>query len=135
MGHEDIETSPKPNLRVEFQHPFLHFPFRVLMDTWFVSHGAAKPQNPYSFIDKKFVVNADAAFRWDLFVFVIMVSVNIEHRCRCKCGKEGKVSRVQISAGNDKIDSFQFAFFKIVPQILGFFICYGKYFQLFAFPL
>ena len=105
------------------------------MDAWLVSHGTAKTQNPYSFIDKKFVVNADAALRRDPFVFVIMISVNIKDRCRCKRGKKGKISRIQISAGNDKIDSFQFAFFEIIPQILGFFICYGKYFHLFAFPL
>ena len=85
------------------------------MDAWLVSHGTAKPQDPYSFIDKKFVVNADAALRWDLFIFIIMISMYIEYRSRCKCSKKGQVTRIQISAGDDKIDSLQFTFFEIIP--------------------
>ncbi len=104
------------------------------MDAWLVSHGTAKPQDPYSFIDKKFVVNADAALRRDPFVFVIVVPVNIKDRRRCKRSKKRKISRIQISTGDDKIDPFQFAFFEIIPQILGFFIRYGKYFHLLRFP-
>ena len=87
------------------------------MGTRFIAHRSPKPQNSYSFIDNKFVVNANAALRWDLFVFIIMISMYIQNGSRSKRCKKGKIPRIQIPTGNDQVNSLKLALFEIIPQI------------------
>ena len=52
---------------------------------------------------------------WNLLIFIVMVAVHIKYGDIGKGSQKGEIVRMQISAGNDQINSFHFAFVKEVP--------------------
>ena len=116
-------------LQPELPHPVLHLPLRILEFPGAITHRTAKPQNPHSLVNIDLIVNTDTPVRRDLPVFLIMVPVYIQNRHGCKSRQKGKISGIQVSAGNNQINSRKLTFLKIIPQIGRLFIRNRKYFH------
>ena len=73
-------------------------------------------------IDIDLILDADAALRRGVLIAGVVIPVDIENRAVKKGGQEGKVSRIQIAAGEDHIDSFQTFRAEIIPERWRFYI-------------
>ena len=77
MRNENIHPPVAANLRLKFQRPQKHLPFRILKFSVAVSHTAAQPGNSNSLKLKHLTVNAGAAVRRRVQITVVMVSIHI----------------------------------------------------------
>ena len=92
-----------------------------------IAHRAAQAQDPDALVDINAVLDADTSVRGHFFIFIIVIAMNVEYRHGGKCCQKGKVAGVQISAGDNQVNSLKFAFFKIIPQGSGFLIRNRQY--------
>ena len=80
-------------------------------------HGAPQPQDAHPLIDEDLVFDTCAALWRHLRVFLVMIAVHIQHGHIGKGHQKRKIARIQIAAGNNKVNSLHFALLKKVPQI------------------
>ena len=64
-------------LRKKFEYSVPHLPLRILILPGLISHGTAESHDADTLMNINFIVNADAAFRWNPFIFIVMVSMDI----------------------------------------------------------
>ena len=129
MCDQNIKTATEKEFQTKSVYSATHFTFRILMVTWTVSHRTAKSENTNSFINIEIIVNADTSFGRSSFIFCIVISMNINNWSSRKSCQKRKVMRMQITTGNNKINSFQFSFFiKITPDCIfpNFMLYYHK---------
>ncbi len=93
MGQQNIKSPVALKRIPQSSDTGVHLPFRILMGTLLVAHGAAQPQNTNPLMDVNLILHTDTAVRRRSFIDSIVVAVDIEHRTFKKGGKKGQIER------------------------------------------
>ena len=129
MGEQDVTAADHLHFARELAHALGHLALGVHVGTVSIAHGAAKPRNADAAIHVHGVFDADAATRCVACVAVIVVATHVYEWLVDDGDQKLKIVRIQISCGQNQIDTLKAFLAKTLPQASFFGIGYGKDFH------
>ena len=129
MGEQDVAAADLPHFAGQLAHTLGHLALGIHVGTVSVAHGAAKPRNADAAIHVHGVFNADTAARCVACVAVIVIAAHVDERFVDDRDQKLKIIRIQISCGQNQVDTLKALLAKALPQASFFGIGYGKDFH------
>jgi hypothetical protein len=116
MSEQNIKPALSHEVPGAQKRPAIHLPLGILvLSQLLIAHGAAQTKNADALVGVDLIFHTDTALRRDGGISVVVIPMDIQQRRVGEGDDEGQIPRIQVTAGEDKIDSFQPLPVKVIP--------------------
>ena len=129
MGEQDVAATDHPHFTRQLAHALGHLALGVHVGAISIAHGAAKPRNADAAIHVHGVFDTDTATWCMTRIAVIVIASHVDERSVDDRDQKLKIVRVQITSGQNQVDTLKAFFAKALPKASFFGIGYGKDFH------